>query len=58
MESGQWWKTEWCPSCYESHHNYKGKLDKKGEEYVICGNTNKKCMTSNSTWKQDPDWTG
>lgn len=37
------WSILICPSCGESHFNYTGKLDKDKVEYVICGNTHKRC---------------
>lgn len=45
------WKTEVCGRCYQSHSDYSGKLDSKGIEYVVCGNTNKR-MNISGTGKE------
>ena len=40
------WTTNNCGRCGESHSGYSGKLDSKGVEYVVCGNTNKRMNVS------------
>lgn len=39
--TGNKWKTDSCGRCGEVHSGYSGKLNSLGEEYVVCGNTNK-----------------
>jgi uncharacterized C2H2 Zn-finger protein len=47
------WVTDNCPSCGEAHLNgYSGKLNKDGEEYVICERTQKVCFVRNVLWRK------
>jgi hypothetical protein len=41
-KSGKKWCTEKCGQCGDAHSGYSGKLDSKGIEYVVCGNTHKR----------------
>ena len=45
-KTGRKWKTNRCQRCYDAHSGYSGKLDKDNIEYVICGETNKRCNVS------------
>ena len=40
------WYTNHCARCGNAHSGYTGKLDSKGVEYVICGNTHKRMNIS------------
>lgn len=39
--TGNKWSTERCARCEQPHSGYSGKLNAAGEEYVVCGVTNK-----------------
>jgi hypothetical protein len=45
-KTGNKWKTDKCGRCGEPHAGYSGKLDAKGVEYVVCGNTHKRMNVS------------
>jgi hypothetical protein len=55
------WDTDNCPSCGGKHEKYTGKLDKDGQEYVVCGSTHKRCNVIylfggvNPSWKKHCD---
>ena len=36
------WSTKECGRCGDPHSGYSGKLDSKGVEYVVCGQTGKR----------------
>lgn len=40
--SGNLWTARKCGRCGLVHEKYSGKIDSKGVEYVICGNTGNK----------------
>ena len=44
QKTGKKWKTKRCGRCQQIHYGYSGKLDKDGNEYVVCGKTNKKML--------------
>ena len=45
------WSTKKCGRCYQSHHNYTGKLDMNDVEYVVCGVMNKRINVPNPYFK-------
>jgi len=50
--SGTKWNTDECGRCGKPHHNYSGKFDRFGIEYVVCGITHKR-MNVNQTTVRD-----
>ena len=48
-KTGTKWSTVDCGRCGKPHSGYSGKLDAKGQEYVVCGATNKRMDVSQST---------
>ena len=48
-KTGTKWSTVDCGRCGNPHSGYSGKLDAKGQEYVVCGATNKRMDVSKST---------
>ena len=54
-KTGNKWLTYNCGRCGETHHNYTGKLDKNGVEYVVCGRTHKR-MNVSGGGPEDNSW--